>query len=181
MNKTDQYFKALTVLVRDAPRDELLTKIWIKVSMENALRFAVHLQKGKKDKRDPRIIAHDATASLWINIFIKKHQIRKSLIAMLFYRVRHFDGYRTKKDDESSLTKEVEAWEKQGKHEDMQSVQEDDTGRYVLRGTQGNRGTGTRPGSRPSCRPLSGEARGTIQERGMASLIAGDTQSPPDL
>ena len=184
MNLTDQYFKALTVLVRHAHHDTTLTNEWVKVSMENAKRFADCLQRGRASKRDPETIAQDATASLWENLFVKGHPVKKSATTMLFYRVKHYAGYRTKKDDEFSYDAILENQgikERRGTNETMQGVQEDNRGRFVLRGPQGNRGAGPRTGAQPPCRQLSRPTRRTIQKRGMEKAVPRYTQLTFDM
>jgi hypothetical protein len=184
LNLTDQYLKALTVLVRHSPNDKTLTDEWVKISLVNAKRFANHLQKGKKHKRDPNMAAHDAVAKVWENLFVKGYQIKKSATTVLYYQVWHSVGDRTMKDDEISYDAILEDREKDeegGTGELMQGMQEDNPGRFVLRGPQGDTrpGTSSRIGA-PRCQ-LPRESRGSIQKWGMASPIARDTQLTLDL
>lgn len=179
-NKTDLYLRALTVLVLACPGDKELMREWYSVCTINARRFARSIQKGLPDQRDPDIVANDATASFWENVFVKGHKIKKSATTMLYYRVKHYSLYRTKKDFELSYDQLLEdGCSQEGSYDILQGVQKDAAGRFILRGPQSDRRESESPKPRPPLSELSWTQGWLLPELRLEETVKADSGRTP--
>lgn len=181
MNRTDQYLIALTHLLRQNMNDIDLSQEWFEVCIDNAQRFSRSIQRGLPIVRDHEDVSHDATTSLWENLFIKGHVVRKSVTTMLFYRVKHFALYRRKKDFDTSYEAIIEEYGEIDIYGDLQSMQKNNSNWNILPRSSVRRERRTGVTAPPSCTKLPREARTVVPKLRMEKTIKRDPQLTLDL
>ncbi|MCD1654727.1 hypothetical protein K7J14_08410 [Treponema zuelzerae] len=181
MNATDEYLKALTILMRHDLQDADLSQEWFIVCIDNAKRFSRSIQRKLPNIRDHDDVANDATTSLWENCFIKGQIVRKSITTMLFYRVKHFALYRRKKDFDISYESIIDELGEGNSYGNLQNMQEvNRIGNLLPRASSGRRERNKTPVSTPG-KKLQRKEGSVLPKRSLAPPVKEYTQLTLDL